>query len=202
MIEIELTEVVLSAWGWHYDNAEELAKLTASVSTFGQLMPLVVRPLGDFYEVINGRRMVAVLRNLGRTTAWANVLNVDDATAVHIALTLELRGTVDYAQLAQAVLTLPDTSSVPSYAPFTADRIGYFRQLATFDWSQFTSQDEQVSLFADMVAPADDTATADLPPLPPDVPAPAVPAKAAKAPRAAKPAPVKRCPPGTPQKRR
>src|SRR6266702_6601837 len=149
LVNIEL--VKLPDWTWHFDNPEEIAKLSASLLRLGQLHNLVVRELesGEF-EVVDGRRRLSILKQLNYEDVWVhNLGKISQSQAIKYALSLELAGEIDYAKLSQQVKTLEheeDFLSLSMITPFTAERLGYFLALTNFDWSQF-SVDEQVGLW-------------------------------------------------------
>lgn len=171
MIQVRLSDVTLPDWEWHYEDLSEATKLTTSLLRFGQLTPLIVCEIDECltpevcayhgetsctscrkYEVIKGRRRLAVMRQLGWPSVWVNNLGrLTKAEAVKVALTLELTSETDYAKLARQVESLrdqPDFDSLPMTTPFTAERIRYFSQLLTWDWSQYRVE-EQALMFAD-----------------------------------------------------
>lgn len=150
---LELPVVRLPDWGWHYDEALVLEKLANSLSRHGQLAAVVVRETPEGPEVVDGRRRVAAMRALGWThVAALNVGALSRAEAMRMAMDLELRSAIDYAALAFAVRDLSDADEdaatlprrLASTTPWDAERIGYFVQLADFDWSAFKDvPDEQ-----------------------------------------------------------
>ena len=59
-------------------NPEELAHLIASIRSNGILVPLMVRPIGDKYEVIDGDRRLAAAWEAGLREVPVLVRNLDD----------------------------------------------------------------------------------------------------------------------------
>ena len=54
---------------------EEMKKLVTSISSFGFLYPIIVRPIGKGqYEVLSGSRRLQAMRELGRKTIPAMIL--------------------------------------------------------------------------------------------------------------------------------
>lgn len=68
------------------DDPQALAELTASIADLGVLSPLVVRPAGDGFEVMAGRRRLAAARLAELDTVPCIVRHIDDEAAADIAL--------------------------------------------------------------------------------------------------------------------
>lgn len=73
--------------------AEELEELAASIREQGLLQPILVRPLGDGYELLAGERRWRAFQHLGQERIPAQVRHVDDVTA-------SLVGAIENAQRA------------------------------------------------------------------------------------------------------
>jgi hypothetical protein len=134
--------------GWNYDDAEASLKLQSSLKRHGQLRPvLCVTPPDGSTVVVDGRRLLAAMKALGLQRAM--VCDLGEVAAADVAalrLAVELRFEVDYARLAKAVHGFLQQGTtvdrLASAGPFSAERIGYFNTLATFDWAQFSEQAE------------------------------------------------------------
>lgn len=179
-------QIRLPDWGWHLDDRQEIAKLTASLHRHGQIQSLLVRELEDgVYEIVDGRRRFSIMQQMPERFAFiwcCDLGKISKADAIKFALSLQLEAEVDYAKMAQLVKTLEHEdgfSSLPMFTPFTAERFDYFLKLVEFDWSQFASADEQASLYEDDDAPRP---PAPSPPGPKDPPVPPRPRPAAQAP--------------------
>ena len=60
-------------------------QLRRSLEEHGQLVPVVVQPVGDQFRVIDGYRRCTVLRELGEIFIRAAVMEVDDREALRLA---------------------------------------------------------------------------------------------------------------------
>ncbi len=69
----------------HFDE-ETLASLAASVRELGVLQPILVRPLGDRYELIAGERRWRAARRAGLARIPAVVRTIDDSTSLEQAV--------------------------------------------------------------------------------------------------------------------
>jgi ParB family transcriptional regulator, chromosome partitioning protein len=65
---------------------EELASLSASIRTHGILQPLVVRKVGDRYQLIAGERRLRAAKDAGMTTVPVRVVNFNDQQVLEAAL--------------------------------------------------------------------------------------------------------------------
>lgn len=67
-------------------NDEELKELSDSIKQHGVIQPIIVRKVGDKYEIIAGERRFRASRLAGKTTIPALVRDIDDREAAKIAL--------------------------------------------------------------------------------------------------------------------
>lgn len=154
---MDVETVRLPDWDWHHDDALLLEKLANSLERHGQLAPVVVRDTDDGHEVVDGRRRLVALRALGHKHVLAlSVGRLWRSDAVRLALDLELRSEIDYVRLAWQVSDLAAEADDPdafpgllaATAPWDAERIGYFVQLAHWDWSIYSEGSTDQAGFA------------------------------------------------------
>src|SRR5262249_39049597 len=67
-------------------DAEELASLSASVRTHGILQPLVVRMVGDHYQLVAGERRLRAALEAGLTAVPVRIVNFNDQQVLEAAL--------------------------------------------------------------------------------------------------------------------
>jgi ParB family chromosome partitioning protein len=67
-------------------DGEELASLTASIKNHGVLQPLVVRPVGEGYQLIAGERRLRASKEAGLAEVPVHVVNFDDQQVFEAAL--------------------------------------------------------------------------------------------------------------------
>jgi ParB/RepB/Spo0J family partition protein len=88
---IPLVRLVVSAKNVRQDVAEHddtsVSDLAADIEAHGLLHPLTVRAQGDGYEIIAGQRRYLALKQLGRTTAPCQVVDMTDLAAEEVSLT-------------------------------------------------------------------------------------------------------------------
>ena len=67
-------------------NEEELNELANSIKMYGILQPLILRPIGDKYEIIAGERRYKAATIAGLTDVPAILVNLDDQTSAELAI--------------------------------------------------------------------------------------------------------------------
>lgn len=67
-------------------DADALARLAATIDTYGLAQPITVRPVGDRYEIVAGERRFRAVTMLGWDTIPALVRTYDDDTASAVML--------------------------------------------------------------------------------------------------------------------
>jgi ParB family chromosome partitioning protein len=122
--EIPVDRLVEAGWNANRVSAALQAKIRRSLTEFGVVENLVVRPLrGDdgHFEVISGNHRLRLLRELGHGTAPAVVVELDDAQARLLAQALNrTRGADDpeaYAALLERVLERFTPAAVAGFLP-------------------------------------------------------------------------------------
>lgn len=146
--EMDLALITVPDPGWRFDDPVLLEKLKTSLRRHGQVRPVVVRRTPrDTVAVVDGRKLLAAMASLGWPSCMvADIGVVDDESAARMALDLDLFFPTDYAKLTAAVAQMLEAGATPdslaAASSFSAERIGYMRTIATFDWSQFRDAPE------------------------------------------------------------
>ncbi len=85
------------------DQLGAMSELKESIRAHGLLQPLVVRAVGNHFEIIAGHRRYQCLHEAGIETAACNIIEADDETAFTLALTENIqRRDLDPIEEAQA----------------------------------------------------------------------------------------------------
>ena len=88
---------------------EALAELVASVKELGVLQPLLVRKVGDEFELIAGERRYRAAQEAGLKDVPAIVMDVTDRGALELALVENLqRADLNYVEEAEGYQALAD----------------------------------------------------------------------------------------------
>lgn len=86
-----------------------MTRLRQSIERDGMVAPILVRPVGDRYEVVSGNHRFMAARELGHGKVPAVIKRMDDATAQRLALNLNLiHGDPTAEQLAPFLAELDD----------------------------------------------------------------------------------------------
>ena len=90
---MQIQEIALDKLRGHRHNAnvmrpDLLAKLAGHVERSGRYPPLIVRPIEDGYEIIDGHHRLEVLRRLGHATARCVAWEVDEQESLVLLATL------------------------------------------------------------------------------------------------------------------
>ena len=125
---------------WNPNTMDEamLARLRESVTRYGIVENLVVRPLNDkAYEVIGGNQRLRVLRESGVTDVSCVVVDLDDTHARLLAQALNrIEGSDDLglkAELVRDILRTLPQSEVLGILPETADSLKALASLGEVD---------------------------------------------------------------------
>ena len=124
-----------------------MARLTESISRHGLVQNLVVRPLGDAYEVLSGNQRLQVLRGIGDVEVPCVVINLDDARARLLAQALNrVHGEDDLglrAELVRAVLGKLPQEEVLSLLPETVESLASLCSLGQDDMAGYLQSWQQ-----------------------------------------------------------
>lgn len=108
VIDIPLDKLRPAPWNPNAMDGAMRHRLARSVSTYGLVIPLVVRPLGDgTFQVIAGNQRLPLLQDQGAATAPCVVVDLDDTHARLLAQALNrLHGEDDLGLKAEMVRTV------------------------------------------------------------------------------------------------
>ena len=137
---------------WNPNEADEatLRRLGSSLQRFGIVVPLVVRTLGDAYEVLSGNQRLRVLREQGTGTAPCVEVQADDTQARLLTQALNaIHGDDDLnrkAALVKAILAAMPAEAVSAILPETADAL---RGLAAIGQASAESLGDQLAAWSE-----------------------------------------------------
>ncbi|MFC2066829.1 ParB/RepB/Spo0J family partition protein [Chloroflexota bacterium] len=135
LIELPINKLREAPWNPNQMDAATLTRLSESLSRYGLVEPLVVRPEEEgLYEVLSGNQRLKAINSLGFKSVPCVVLNLSDPEAMLLAQALNnLRGEDDQAlkgNLIKAILTTIPENRVLSLLPETTESL---RSLTSFD---------------------------------------------------------------------
>ena len=113
IVELPIDILKEARWNVNQPNEAMLQRLRASIRQFGFVQNLVVRRLGDVYEVLSGNQRLKLLREFNVSKVPCVIVNLDDAHARLFAQALNhIHGDDDLglrAELIREVLkTIPE----------------------------------------------------------------------------------------------
>lgn len=109
-----------------------LKKLAAHIERTGRYPPVIVRPRGAGYQIIDGHHRVQALRQFGRDQARCEVWEVDDREALVLLATLNrLEGADDPKKRGALIGALRETAALPDLSKLLPEETGRLAALAT-----------------------------------------------------------------------
>ena len=137
IVNLPLEQLREAPWNPNTMTPEIYAKLRESVRKFGVVANLVVRPMGEAYEVISGNQRLQVYRELTMETALCFIVELDDAHARLLAQILNrTHGEDDLglkAELLQEILSSLDEEEVIALLPETPESLNVLSGLGQAD---------------------------------------------------------------------
>ena len=113
---IPLDRISISAFNVRaeeYFGDEEDQELVESIGSFGVLQPIIVRTVGDMYELYSGRRRFLSAKESGLTEIPCIIMDVDDDEALDISLSENLfRKDLDPVTVGRALKRRIDGSGI------------------------------------------------------------------------------------------
>ena len=132
VVEIPMTLLRKAPWNSNRMDQAMTRRLTESISRYGPVGVLVVRPAGKLYEVLSGNQRLAVLDDLGYDSALSVIVDIGDAEARLLSQALNhIQGKDDLglrAELLREVLGKISEREVLAVLPESA---GSLRALST-----------------------------------------------------------------------
>ena len=148
---IDVSVELLREAPWNPNEADEatLRRLAASIGRFGTVLPLVVRPLDDTYEVLGGNQRLKVYRQHGAATVPCIEVAADDTQARLLAQALNaVHGQDDLNRKAALIRDLLAAMPEADIVAILPDTAGALRGLASLGQQTTASLDEQLTDWA------------------------------------------------------
>lgn len=131
IVNLALDQLREAPWNPNTMTLEVYAKLRESVTRFGVVANLVIRPLGDAFEVISGNQRLQVYRDLAMESAPCVLVELDDAHSRLLAQVLnrthgeddlglkaellqDILSSLDQQDIIALLLETPESLNVPS----------------------------------------------------------------------------------------
>jgi ParB family transcriptional regulator, chromosome partitioning protein len=126
--ELSIEYIIEAPWNANYMDTRTIQRLRESISRYGLLQPLVVRPLEKSqYEVLSGNQRLKVLKENHFTSVPCVIVDLDDAEAMLLAQALNgIHGEDDLAMkgaMLNRIITSIPKEKVLSLLPETAESL-------------------------------------------------------------------------------
>lgn len=106
VVEIPINKLVISKFNIRREIGD-ISELVASIKELGVLEPIIVRPRGDKYEIIVGRRRFEAAKQAGLKSIPAIIKEIDDTQALAVSLIENIqRGELSIREEGEAYLIL------------------------------------------------------------------------------------------------
>ena len=140
-IDIKLTELRPAPWNPNQMDERMMERLRESISRYGLVEPLVVRPLDDsLYEVLSGNQRLRVLQSMDLKSVPCVAVELDDTRAMLLAQALNgLRGEDDLAlkgALLKEILSGVSEDEVLSLLPETTESLKSLSMINEMDFAE------------------------------------------------------------------
>lgn len=144
---LPINKLVKAKWNYKNDDEEKKQKLKNNILKNGQIENIIVRELGDKYEVVNGNHRLDVLLELKKKKVFCyNLGKISTAQAKKIAIeTNETKFENDLLKLADLFSDISKEFSITELAetmPFTEKELQNFLELKNFEWPDNELEDD------------------------------------------------------------
>lgn len=141
MTDISLKHLKPAPWNPNQMDEAMMERLRESISRYGLVEPLVVRPLdGELFEVLSGNQRLRVLAGMDLEAVPCVVVELDDTKAMLLAQALNgLRGEDDLAlkgALLKEILESVPESEVLSLLPETTESLKSLSMISEMDLAE------------------------------------------------------------------
>lgn len=142
IVELPLDNLKEAPWNANEMDPAMLDHLAESISRYGMVQNLVVRPLSDgFYEVLSGNQRLRVLHDRGHAVVPCMVIDLDDARARLLAQALNrVHGEDDLglkAELLREVIESMPQQEVLALLPETAESLAELASLGQESMAEY-----------------------------------------------------------------
>jgi ParB family transcriptional regulator, chromosome partitioning protein len=140
-IELPIEALSEAVWNANVMDAKTMQRLKESITRYGLLQPLVVRPVAKSkYEVLSGNQRLKILKEQRRTYVPCVVVDLDDPEAMLLAQALNgIHGEDDLAlkgtMLKQILVSIP-RKKVLSLLPETAESLTALSSIGQSDLAE------------------------------------------------------------------
>ena len=134
--ELSIEQIRPNEWNPNVMTEEEYDKLKKSIEvTDGKYLkdnPILVRPIEDYYEIVDGEHRHKVAKDIGIKTLWCIIREIGDDKAIELCVILNKdRGTINYFKLSKLLNNAYEKYSHDLNQEELGQRFGYSRESIT-----------------------------------------------------------------------
>ena len=131
-------------WNPNKTKPRQQQAIAESLATYSQILDIIVRPIGDRYQIIDGEHRYDELTD----EVYVTVLHgLSDADAKKLTIVLnETRGEADKIELAQLLANLSEElegDELLNALPYEQSELDELVKLAQVDWDNFNNTEEE-----------------------------------------------------------
>lgn len=131
-------------WNPNKTKERQQKAIAESLATYSQILDIIVRPIGDRYQIIDGEHRYDELTD----EVYVTVLHgLSDADAKKLTIVLnETRGEADKIELAQLLANLSEElegDELLNALPYEQSELDELVKLAQVDWDNFNNTEEE-----------------------------------------------------------
>jgi ParB family chromosome partitioning protein len=147
VIELPLAALTEASWNANKMDGSMMIHLRESIRRYGLVENLVVRPLGERYEVLSGNQRLEVIRELGFETGICVVVELGDNEAKLLSQALNhIHGTDDLglrAEIMRDLMKKLDAQEIMLLLPETASSLQLLASLGKADIRDYLQNFQQ-----------------------------------------------------------
>lgn len=149
LVHLPLDQLREAPWNPNEADAATLGRLGESLHRFGLVVPLVVRAIGDAYEVLSGNQRLRVLRDQGTATVPCVEVEADDTQARVLTQALNaIHGQDDVTKKAALVRDLLAAMPAEEIAAILPDTVQAMQGLASIGQTSPASLGDQLAAWS------------------------------------------------------
>lgn len=142
---IEVSKMQLPPWRWKLVDNIVKTKVSFSLKKFGQIRNIVVRQIGERYEIIDGTEVYHAAKDLGKLELFCYDMGpISDDKAKEVCMSIDLnKNEVDVIKLAKVISSIEmPHSALSSSTPYSEEDLQNLKKLLEFDWGVFIPEED------------------------------------------------------------
>ncbi|AGF91619.1 ParB-like nuclease domain containing protein [Cellulophaga phage phi47:1] len=151
MEQININDIVIPEWSFKNINVDDFKKLEKSITEKGQLKSIIVNRKKDgTYEVVDGKVVFSILKNLDINYVWCKVFkDLTEAECQLLYLQVDFYFENNYVQIAKALKRINKKISkyeITKFTVFSYDEVQELLLLNKFDFKKYQKEVPETSV--------------------------------------------------------